>query len=157
MSLARKISMYGETGKIVAGETCGLIQRTEAMPEDSVATCARCRFRVYRRCPNSRLRTLTFSLAALILYFPSNFYPIITAEYHGLHSVFQDINGLASKKRTVKPGHFVNCLGVQSQLENGSQAHYGCVGGYRTFRCNRRFACEPGREYRRSSGKPSPV
>ena len=67
------------------------------MPEDSVAFCARCHFRVARRRPNSQLRTLTFSLAALILYFPSNFYPIITAEYHGLHSettVFQGISSL---------------------------------------------------------------
>jgi paraquat-inducible protein A len=61
------------------------------------AKCARCHFRLSYRLPNSRARTLAFSLAALILYFPSNFYPIITADYHGLHSettVFQGIKAL---------------------------------------------------------------
>jgi len=46
--------------------------------------------------PNSRLRTLTFSLAALILYFPSNLYPIVTAEYHGIHSETTILQGIRS-------------------------------------------------------------
>jgi len=60
------------------------------------AHCARCGFQLRRRRANSRLRTLTFSLAALILYFPSNLYPIVTAEYHGLHSETTIIQGIRS-------------------------------------------------------------
>jgi paraquat-inducible protein A len=37
-----------------------------------------------------------FSLAALILYFPSNLYPIVTAEYHGLHSETTVLQGIKS-------------------------------------------------------------
>ena len=62
-----------------------------------MACCARCNFQLIHRRPQSRLRTLIFSLAAFILYFPSNLYPIITAEYHGLHSettIFQGIKAL---------------------------------------------------------------
>jgi paraquat-inducible protein A len=53
-----------------------------------------------RRAWNSRTRTLTFTLAALILYFPSNFYPLVTAEYMGQHSattIFDGISALFTK------------------------------------------------------------
>jgi paraquat-inducible protein A len=82
---------------IIACETCGLVQEVAPVPKGSVAQCARCRFQLIHRKPNSRLRTFVFSLAAFILYFPSNFYPIVTAEYHGLHSettIFQGIHSL---------------------------------------------------------------
>ena len=64
--------MSDQTSQIVACETCGLVQRAPEA-DDSVALCARCHFQVVRRRPNSRQRTMAFSLAALILYFPSNF------------------------------------------------------------------------------------
>ncbi len=82
--------------RIVACETCGLVQQVDPMPRDAVAKCARCHFRLVHRRPNSRLRTLTFSLAALILYFPSNLYPIVTAEYHGMHSETTILQGIRS-------------------------------------------------------------
>src|SRR5436305_2210374 len=71
---------------IVACQTCGLVQTIGSVPKHSVAHCARCNFQLVHRRRNSRLRTLVFSLAALILYFPSNIYPLVTTEYHGLHS-----------------------------------------------------------------------
>jgi paraquat-inducible protein A len=82
---------------IVACETCGLVQTVGAVPDGGVAECARCHFQLFRRRPNSRNRTLAFALAALILYFPSNYYPVVTTEYHGLHAdttVFGGIKGL---------------------------------------------------------------
>ncbi len=66
------------------------------MPVGGAAQCARCGFLLFHRRANSRLRTLTFSLAALILYFPSNIYPIVTAEYHGLHSETTILQGIRS-------------------------------------------------------------
>jgi paraquat-inducible protein A len=89
--------MDREQEQIAACDTCGLVQKIGPMPEGSVALCARCQFQLHRRLPGSRARTLAFSLAALILYFPSNFYPIVTAEYHGQHSettVFQGVKAL---------------------------------------------------------------
>jgi paraquat-inducible protein A len=79
-----------------ACETCGLVQEIEELPIGFIARCARCGSSLRHRRPNSRLRTLTFSLAALILYFPSNLYPLITAEYHGIHSETTIIQGIRS-------------------------------------------------------------
>jgi paraquat-inducible protein A len=87
---------------LVACQTCGLMQEAEAVPKNSVVKCARCNFQIFHRCVNSRVRTLTFSIAALILYFPSNFYPVVTAEYQGQHSqttIFQGITSLYAHKQ----------------------------------------------------------
>ena len=48
------------------------------------------------------MRTLAFSLAVLILYFPSNYYPIITADYQGQHvqtTVLQGIRSLFERQQ----------------------------------------------------------
>jgi paraquat-inducible protein A len=72
--------------KLVACQTCGLVQEVDDVPKNSVIKCARCNFQIFHRRVNSRARTMAFSLAALILYFPSNLYPIITADYQGQHT-----------------------------------------------------------------------
>lgn len=89
--------MVRPADEIAECETCGLVQRVGPVPQGSVALCARCHFRLYHRLPGSQARTLAFSLAALILYFPSNIYPIVTAYYHGQYSqttVYQGIKAL---------------------------------------------------------------
>jgi paraquat-inducible protein A len=84
------------TNTMVACETCGLVQQVDEAPPGWVVQCARCGFHLIHRRVNSRLRTLTFSLAALILYFPSNIYPLVTAEYHGIHSETTILQGIRS-------------------------------------------------------------
>src|SRR5580700_984279 len=87
---------------LVSCQTCGLVQEADAVPKDSVVKCGRCHFQIFHRRVNSRTRTLTFSIAALILYFPSNFYPVVTAEYQGQHSettIFQGITSLYVHKQ----------------------------------------------------------
>jgi len=82
---------------LAACQTCGLVQEVDTVPKDSVIKCARCNFQIFHRRANSRARTLAFSVAALILYFPSNFYPVVTAEYQGQHSqttIYQGITSL---------------------------------------------------------------
>jgi len=88
--------------KLVACETCGLVQEVEHVPKGSIVKCARCHFQIFHRRPNSRARTLAFSIAALLLYFPSNYYPIVTADYQGhiIHTtIFQGIQGLWTQKQ----------------------------------------------------------
>ena len=88
--------------KLVACQTCGLVHGVDEVPKDSVIKCARCHFQIFHRRVNSRARTLAFSLAALILYFPSNFYPIITADYQGQHvqtTIFQGIRSLFERQQ----------------------------------------------------------
>ena len=101
---------------VAACSTCGLVQTMEALPRSGVARCARCDFPLRHRRRNSRLRTLTFSLAALILYFPSNIYPLITAEYHGLHSettILQGIRALWGQEQYFIAG-LVFCTSILS-------------------------------------------
>lgn len=81
---------------VVACETCGLVQRLPPMPPDSTAQCARCHFKIVQRRFNSRWQTLAFAVAALILYFPSNFYPLVTAEYMGNHNSMRIFDGIRS-------------------------------------------------------------
>lgn len=100
--------MEPEKEQVIACETCGLVQKVGPMPEGSVALCARCEFKLYHRLAGSRAKTLAFSLAALILYFPSNFYPIVTADYHGQHSettVVQGVKALFHHQQ-----YFIACL-----------------------------------------------
>jgi paraquat-inducible protein A len=78
------------------------------VPQNAKAVCARCNFKLFGRRPNSRVRTLAFSLAALILYIPSNYYPVITAEYHGQRTettIFEGIKGLFTHHQ-----YFIGCL-----------------------------------------------
>jgi paraquat-inducible protein A len=83
--------------KVVACETCGLVQEVDHVPRGKVVKCARCNFQIFHRRVDSQSRTLAFSLAAAILYFPSNLYPIVTAEYQGQFvqtTIFQGIKSL---------------------------------------------------------------
>jgi len=83
--------------KVVACGTCGLVQEVDNVPRNAIVKCARCNFQIFHRRVASRSRTLAFSLAAAILYFPSNLYPIVTAEYQGQSvqtTIFQGIKSL---------------------------------------------------------------
>src|SRR5580658_4327815 len=94
--------------KVVACETCGLVQEVDYVPRGKVAKCARCNFQIVHRRPDSRTRTLAFSIAAGILYIPSNLYPIVTAEYQGQFvqtTIFQGIKALWTDGQ-----YFICCL-----------------------------------------------
>lgn len=93
----RNGSVGREAAEIAACETCGLVQALEAAPSGSVVRCARCHSRLGEHLPDSRVRTLAFALAAAVLYFPANLYPLITAQYHGHYTettVFQGVKSL---------------------------------------------------------------
>jgi hypothetical protein len=54
--------------KVVACQTCGLVQAVGDVPEGSVAKCARCRFTITHRRIDSRARTaLTLGLLSILL------------------------------------------------------------------------------------------
>src|SRR5579859_6809966 len=94
--------------KVVACETCGLVQEVDEVPLGKVVKCSRCNFQIFHRRPESRSRTLAFSLAAAILYFPSNLYPIVNAEYQGQFvqtTIFQGIKALWEDGQ-----YFICCL-----------------------------------------------
>jgi paraquat-inducible protein A len=91
-----------------------LVQQVDELPPNTVAKCARCDSNLFRRIANSRARTLVFSLAALILYFPANLYPVVPAEYQGQHSqttVFQGIKALFEHKQNFI-GALVFCTSI---------------------------------------------
>ncbi len=89
-----------DTQTMVACGACGLIQDLEAIPSGRIAKCPRCRLVLQRRKPDSRARTLALALAALLLYFPANLVPILSAEYLGAQTrtkLFDGIQALFQK------------------------------------------------------------
>jgi paraquat-inducible protein A len=80
--------------KVVACDTCGLVQEVDQVPIGAVAKCARCNFQIFHRRVGSRSRTLAFTIAAGILYFPANLYPLITAEYQGQYAQTTVLKGI---------------------------------------------------------------
>jgi len=74
---------------LVACETCGLVQEAPEMPPESAAHCARCGFKLFHRRANSRWQTFALSLAAAILYVPSNVYPLVSGSYLGNHALLR--------------------------------------------------------------------
>ncbi len=82
---------------VVACQTCGLVQRLEPLPPRASAQCARCGFTLAKRKTHSLTRTGALALAALVLYFPANLFPIVTTEYWGAEertTIFDGIRGL---------------------------------------------------------------
>jgi paraquat-inducible protein A len=80
--------------KVVACQTCGLVQEVDHVPTGAVVKCARCNFQIFHRRVGSRARTMAFTIAAAILYFPSNLYPIVTAEYQGQYAQTTILHGI---------------------------------------------------------------
>ena len=72
--------------KIIACETCGLVQELGAVPPKHRAHCARCSSAFPQQKNDCRNRTAALALAALFLYVPANIYPIMIMEYLGRHS-----------------------------------------------------------------------
>ncbi len=94
--------------ELVACPTCGLLQRIEPPAKGMRNKCVRCRFELRHRKPDTRVRTFTLALAALVLYFPANFLPIVETDYWGMHqktTIFEGIRGLFQTK-----SYFVGCL-----------------------------------------------
>jgi paraquat-inducible protein A len=71
---------------LVACKTCGLMQRLADLSPGTIARCARCGWRLAKVETNALGRTAAFALAALILYFPANIYPILQMDLYGVHS-----------------------------------------------------------------------
>lgn len=80
--------------KIVACETCGLVQEAAELPPESKALCARCGFKLHHRRLNSRWQTFALALAAAILYVPSNMYPLVSGTYLGNHTRLRVLDGI---------------------------------------------------------------
>lgn len=71
---------------IIACKICDQIQRVPELAAGNEALCVRCHSVLVRRIPRSRSRTAALSLAALILYVPANYFPILKMEYMGVYS-----------------------------------------------------------------------
>lgn len=70
----------------IACAICGQVQRLGELTPGTVARCCRCSSVLRRRNKNSLARTAALSLAALVLYFPANVYPILRMEHLGAYS-----------------------------------------------------------------------
>jgi paraquat-inducible protein A len=93
------------TDKVVACETCGMVQRVEPLPKGAAAECFRCgAFLGVRRSSASLHTVAALSLAALVLYVPANIYPILRMEFYGAHSdntIWDGVSSLAQHNQWV--------------------------------------------------------
>jgi len=85
---------------VVACETCGLVQRVEPLSKGAAAECFRCgTFLGVRKSSASLHATAALSLAALILYFPANMYPILRMTMYGATTESTIWDGVVSLMR----------------------------------------------------------
>jgi len=78
--------MY-RTQSVVACDTCGLVQRVEALEHNVVAECARCHSFLMATRDEGRLHlAAALALAALLLYIPAMVYPILHMSAYGAYS-----------------------------------------------------------------------
>ena len=66
-------------GPVVGCHTCGLLMGSDR----AEARCRRCGTSVHHRKPDSLVRAWAFLIAAFILYFPANYFPIMTVVMFG--------------------------------------------------------------------------
>jgi paraquat-inducible protein A len=78
--------MSDQSMPLIACHECDLLQREVPLSPRGVARCRRCGATLYRNSPDSLDRTLAFAIAALILYFIANLFPIIGIELQGNQS-----------------------------------------------------------------------
>ena len=85
--------------RVVACDTCGMVQQVPELPKGTAAECFRCgAFLGVRRSAAGLHACAALSLAALILYVPANIYPILTMTMYGATSestIWDGVVGLA--------------------------------------------------------------
>jgi paraquat-inducible protein A len=75
------------TEGVIACDTCGLVQRIEALRPGQVAECARCDSFLMATREQGRLHlAAALALAALVLYIPAMVYPILHMSAYGAYS-----------------------------------------------------------------------
>ncbi len=84
--IASSVPMY-RTENVVACDTCGLVQRVDALGRNMVAQCARCDSFLAAARDDARLHlAAALALAALVLYVPAMVYPILHMSAYGAYS-----------------------------------------------------------------------
>src|SRR3954452_4275747 len=71
---------------VIACKVCGQVHAVEPLGSGTVAICARCGTRIAGRSIRTLHRTAAFSLAALILYVPANYFPILKMDLYGIRT-----------------------------------------------------------------------
>ncbi len=80
---------------LVACHECDLLHRLQPLPKGGVARCTRCRAVLTRHKQNSLDRTLSLTIAGLILFVISNTYPFLALQSEGLVRETTLISGVA--------------------------------------------------------------
>jgi len=75
-----------KTAPAVLCQACGQMHTFERPGPQMVALCCRCGTTIAKRSPRSLQLTAAFTLAALILYIPANFLPILRLDMYGATS-----------------------------------------------------------------------
>ncbi|MES0349540.1 MAG: paraquat-inducible protein A [Desulfobacteria bacterium] len=73
-----------KTTSIIACHECDLLHHTRSLPDGGVAQCIRCGAVLYRRKRDSLDRTLSLTIAGLILFVVANTYPFLALKSGGI-------------------------------------------------------------------------
>ncbi len=84
-----------EAVSLIACHECDLLHRLQPLPKGGVARCTRCRAVLTKHKENSLDRTLSLTIAGLILFVISNTYPFLSLTSEGLVRETTLISGLA--------------------------------------------------------------
>ena len=78
----------------IACKTCGEVHAVVALAPGERATCVRCGATLVRRTTHSLSRTAAFTAAALLLYVPAYYFPILHLELYGTDTDTTVIQGV---------------------------------------------------------------
>ena len=81
--MALETAQIWEKHPLIACHDCDLLYRMHPLQYGQRATCARCGTLLYRKKKNSIDRTLTITLAGLVLFILANVYPFLTFKMKG--------------------------------------------------------------------------
>jgi paraquat-inducible protein A len=76
-----------DSATMIACKICGQVHAVEPLPRGAVGQCSRCGAVIAKRTPGSLHLTAAFSLAALLLYWPANAFPILRLDMYGATQV----------------------------------------------------------------------
>ena len=83
MALIKKSVDNTDLTALTACPECDLLVYKKLVPVGGKAKCPRCSCQLYTNKPDAVDRTLAFAITGLILFFPANYYPLLTLDFVG--------------------------------------------------------------------------
>lgn len=80
---------------LIACSYCDFLYRMPPLQGRAEVQCTRCGASIYSSYPSTFTHTLALALTALILFILANSFPLLSLEYHGIHSEATLLSGIS--------------------------------------------------------------